>query len=61
MVMGDLYLYISRRMRWVGLVACMGENKNACRVLVWKFEERDSGCGQEENTKLDLKERYVVD
>jgi hypothetical protein len=28
----------SRRMRWAGHVTCMGERKNACRILVGKPE-----------------------
>jgi hypothetical protein len=28
-------------MRWVGHVACMGEKRKACRVLVGKPEEKD--------------------
>jgi hypothetical protein len=28
----------SRKMRWAGHVARMGENKNACRMLVGKSE-----------------------
>jgi len=28
-------------MRWVGLIACMGEMRNAYRILVRKPEERD--------------------
>ena len=31
----------SRRMRWVGHVACMGEKKNTCRVLVGKPYGKD--------------------
>jgi hypothetical protein len=30
----------SRRMRWAGHVACMGEGRNVCRVLVGKPEEK---------------------
>jgi hypothetical protein len=30
----------SRRMRWVGNVACMGEGRNVYRVLVGKPEEK---------------------
>jgi hypothetical protein len=26
----------SRRMRWVGHVACMGEMRNSCRIFVGK-------------------------
>jgi hypothetical protein len=31
----------SRRMRWAGRVARMGEEKNVCRVLVGKPEGKD--------------------
>ena len=31
----------SRRMRWAGHVACMGESRGVCRVLVEKSGERD--------------------
>jgi hypothetical protein len=31
----------SRRMRWAGHVACMGERKDLYRVLVEKLKERD--------------------
>jgi hypothetical protein len=30
-----------RRMRWAGLVARMGDKRNAYRILVGKPEERD--------------------
>ena len=30
----------SRRMRWAGYVACMGEERGVCRVLVGKSEGR---------------------
>jgi hypothetical protein len=30
----------SRRMRWAGHVARMGEKRNACRILVGKREEK---------------------
>jgi hypothetical protein len=32
----------SRRMRWAGHVALMGERRNACRILVGKLEGRRS-------------------
>jgi hypothetical protein len=31
----------SRRMRWAGKVACIGEKRNTCRILVGFQEERD--------------------
>jgi hypothetical protein len=32
----------SRRMKWVELVACVGEIRNACNILVRKPEGRDN-------------------
>ena len=32
----------SRRLRWAGHVACTGESRGACRVLVEKLERRRS-------------------
>jgi hypothetical protein len=32
------FLIKSRRMRWVGDVARMGEKKNACRILTGRIE-----------------------
>ena len=50
----------SRRMRWVGHVACIGDWKGVCRVLVWKPEgNRTLGrprCRCEDNIKMDLQE-----
>jgi hypothetical protein len=48
----------SRRMRWAGHVACMGERRGACRVLVGKHKGRRS-LGRpnhrwEGNIKMDL-------
>jgi hypothetical protein len=31
----------SKKMRWAGHVACMGEGTNVCRVLVGKTEGKD--------------------
>jgi hypothetical protein len=31
----------SRRMRWAGHVACLGESRGVCKVLVGKSGERD--------------------
>jgi hypothetical protein len=46
-------------MRWVGHVACMGEMRNACRILVRKSEEIialvKSMHRCEDNIKMDLK------
>jgi hypothetical protein len=50
----------SRRMRWAGHVACMGEGRGAYRVLVGRPEgKRPLGrprCRWEDNIKMDLKE-----
>jgi hypothetical protein len=50
----------SRRMRWAGHVARMGEKRNACRILVGKPEEKRA-LGRPrrrwvDNTKVDLRE-----
>jgi hypothetical protein len=50
----------SRRLRWAGHVARMGERRDACRVLVGKPEGRRS-LGRpkhrwEDNIKMDLRE-----
>jgi hypothetical protein len=50
----------SRRLRWAGHVACMGEGRGVCRVLVGKpagkrpLERRR--CRWEDNIKLDLRD-----
>jgi hypothetical protein len=54
----------SRRMRWAGHVARIGENRNAYRILVGK-PERKRSLGRprrtyEDNIKMDLKETYRV-
>ena len=50
----------SRRMRWAGQVACMGEDRVVYRVLVGKPEgKRPLGrprCKWEDNIKMDLQE-----
>ena len=50
----------SRRMRWAGNVACMGERRGVYRVLVGKPEgKRPLGrhrCRWENNIKMDLQE-----
>jgi hypothetical protein len=50
----------SRRLRWAGHVALMGERRGAYRVLVGKSEEkRPLGrprCRWEDNIKMDLRE-----
>jgi hypothetical protein len=49
-----------RRMRWAGHVACMGEKRNACRILVGKLEgKRPLGRPRrrwEDNIRMDLRE-----
>ena len=63
------YLYLStnfvqlkksRRMRWAGHVACMGERRGVYRVLVGKPEgQRPLGkpsCRWEDNIEMDLQE-----
>jgi hypothetical protein len=49
----------SRKMRWAGQVALMGERRGACKVLVVKPEERDyhlkdTGIDMEDNIKIDV-------
>jgi len=50
----------SRRMRWAGHVACMGERRGICWVLVGKYEGRRplgrDRCRLEGNIKMDLQE-----
>jgi hypothetical protein len=50
----------SRRIRWAGHVAQMGEKRNAYRILVGKLEgKRPLGrprCRWVDNIKMDLKE-----
>ncbi|KAJ4452141.1 hypothetical protein ANN_03659 [Periplaneta americana] len=50
----------SRRLRWAGHLARMGESRNACRVLVGRPEgKRPLGrprCRWEDNIKMDLRE-----
>ena len=64
---GDLYplpnivrVVKSRRMRWAGHVACMGEGRGVHRVLVGKHEgKRPLGrprCRREGNIKMNLRE-----
>jgi hypothetical protein len=35
----------SRRVRWSGHVACMGEKRNACRILEGKLEGKGPDAG----------------
>jgi hypothetical protein len=50
----------SRRMRWAGHVACMGESRGVHRVLVGKPEGKRrlgrSRCRWEDNNKMDLQD-----
>ena len=50
----------SRRMRWVGDVACMGEERGVYRVLVGKPERRRTlgrpRCRWVDNIRMDLQE-----
>ncbi|KAJ4433310.1 hypothetical protein ANN_15569 [Periplaneta americana] len=53
----------SRRLRWAGHVACIGESRNAYRVLIGRPEgKRPLGrprCRWEDNIKMDLREDAV--
>jgi hypothetical protein len=53
-------IYIYKRMRWAGLVARMGEKRNAYRILVGKPEgKRPLGRSRRrwvDNIKMDLRE-----
>jgi hypothetical protein len=48
----------SRRMRWAGRVARMGERRGSCRVLVWKPEGKRPIGGPrhrwEDNIKMNI-------
>jgi hypothetical protein len=50
----------SRRMRWAGHVARMGERRGECRILVWRPEGRrplgSPRCRRKDNIKMDLDE-----
>jgi hypothetical protein len=47
----------SRRMRWAGHVACMGEERNVYRVLMGKPEgKRPLGRPREDGIRIDLRE-----
>jgi len=50
----------SRRMKWVGQVACMGEGRSVYKVLVGRPEGKRPlerrRCRLEDNTKMDLRE-----
>jgi len=46
----------SRRMRWAGHVALMGEGRGVYRVLVGKPSLARSRCGWDDNIKMDLQE-----
>jgi hypothetical protein len=55
-----IWVIKSRRMRWAGHVACMGEGRGAYRVLVGRPDGRRPlgrpRCRWEENIKMDLQE-----
>jgi hypothetical protein len=46
----------SRRMRWVGHVACMGEGRNVYRFLLGKTPLGRPRCRWEDGIKMDLRE-----
>jgi hypothetical protein len=50
----------SRRVRWVGHVACMGGMRNAYKILVRKSEEKRpfgrTRCRWKDNIRMDLRE-----
>jgi hypothetical protein len=50
----------SRRMRWAGHVACMGEGRGVYRVLVGRLESKrplgSPRCRREDNVKIDRRE-----
>ena len=56
--LNDLYsapnIVQSRRMRWAGHVACMGERRDVYRVLVGKPEGRRPRHRWEDNIRMDL-------
>jgi hypothetical protein len=51
---------MTRRMRWAGHIALMGEKRKAYRILVGKPEVKRPlgrpGCRWEDNLKMDLRE-----
>jgi hypothetical protein len=55
-----IWVIISRRMRWVGHVACMGDRRGAYRILVGRSEGRRplgrSMHRWQDNIKMDLQE-----
>jgi len=55
-----VWLIKSRRMRWAGHVACMGERRGVYRVLLGKYEgKRPFGRPRrrwEDNIKMDIQE-----
>jgi hypothetical protein len=56
-------MIISRRMRWAGHVACIGERRGVYRVLVGQLKGRRplgrSRCRQEDNMKMHLREIQI--
>jgi hypothetical protein len=53
----------SRRMRWVGHVACMGKERGVYRVLVGKPDRKRplgrSMCRLEDNIKMNIRETGI--
>ena len=52
----SLYIYKSRRMRWVGRAACVGERRGVYRVLVGKSETEKPLGRWEDNINMDIQE-----
>jgi hypothetical protein len=54
----------SRRIKWVGHIARMGEKRNACRVLVGRPDGKKPlgrhRCRWENNIKMDFRQVGVV-
>jgi hypothetical protein len=46
----------SRRMRWVGHEGCMGEKRNAYRILIGKPPIGRPRCRWKDNNQMDLSE-----
>jgi hypothetical protein len=55
----------SRRMRWVGHVACMGEGRGVYRVLVWRPKHRRPlgrpRHRRDDKIKMDLRETGIYE
>jgi hypothetical protein len=50
----------SRRLRWAGIITCVGEERNAKTVLTWKGEEKRTlgrpRCSWEYSVPMNCKE-----